>query len=385
MRIPLPWVGINPWASAEFHGEICQARLTIVNIEGSFEDYSLVIFPPQAFLEESSMRRGQSRRWGFTLIELLVVIAIIAVLVGLLLPAVQKVREAANRMKCSNNLKQIGIALHNYESTFGCLPPAATYKPGQTFDSWSTFALLLPYLEQTNLQNLINFDASPDLQPNVGMTRVAIYICPSDIKDALVVNDDGEHWPLSYAVNEGTWFIYNPATGQGGDGAFAVNKRMRIADFTDGTSNTLAVGEVKASTPFLRESGNPNMAGAPAPSSPAELVSYGGWLDPDGGHTQWIDGNVAQTGFTTILPPNTVVPFTDADGMLYDINFLSATENSAANLLTYAAITSRSYHPGAVNVLLMDGSVRSINNNISQSTWRALGTRGGSEIPGSDF
>jgi prepilin-type processing-associated H-X9-DG protein len=314
------------------------------------------------------------------LIELLVVIAIIAILMGLLLPAVQKVREAANRVRCANNLKQLGLALHNYQCTFGYFPPAATYAPGQNFDSWSSQAILLPYIEQANLQNLIDFNASPDLQPDVGKTRVAIFMCPSDIKDHLVVNDDGQHWPLSYAVNQGNWFVFNPSSGKGGDGAFAVNLRTRPADFTDGLSNTLSMAEVKASTPFLREGGNPTAPNAPIPTSAAQVVTLGGWLDPDGGHTQWIDGNVAQSGFTTVFPPNTVVPFTDTDGTVYDVNFITVTENSVPGQLTYAAVTSRSYHSGVVNVLLMDGSVRTVANQINPIIWRALGTRAGGEV-----
>ena len=324
-------------------------------------------------------------RKGITLVELLVVIAIIGVLIALLLPAVQKVREAARRTQCANNLHQIGLALHNYESTCRAFPPAARYAPTQTFDSWSAHALILPYLEQENLQNLINFYESPDLQPNVGKVRVAIFMCPSDIKDELVVNDDGEHWPLSYALNQGTWFIYDPANLKGGDGAFAVNTPFRISSFRDGLSNTLGLAEVKASTAFLREGGNPNVPSAPVPTSPAQVITYGGWLDPDGGHTQWIDGNVAQTGFTTVFTPNTAVPFTDVDGTSYEsINFITVTENSMPNTLTYAAVTSRSYHPGVVNVSFMDGSVRTVGNDIALDVWRALGTRSGGEIVG-DF
>jgi prepilin-type N-terminal cleavage/methylation domain-containing protein/prepilin-type processing-associated H-X9-DG protein len=317
-------------------------------------------------------------RSGFTLIELLVVIAIIGVLIALLLPAVQKVREAANRTKCANNLKQIGLALHNYEGSFNKFPPASTYTKGQTFDSWSVPALLLPYLEQTNLQNLINFSQSPDQQPQVGKVRVAIYVCPSDPKDRLIVNDDGEHWVLTYGVNQGTWFVYDPATSTGGDGAFAVNKPMRPADFTDGMSTTLGVSEVKASTAYLREGGSPNQPNAPVPTSPSQVVGFGGWIDPDGGHTQWVDGNVAQTGFTTVFPPNTVVKLVDTDGSIYDGNFVSSTENSSHNL-TYAAVTARSYHSGLVNAMMMDGSVRSFTNNVSVTVWRALGTRQGGE------
>jgi prepilin-type N-terminal cleavage/methylation domain-containing protein len=324
-------------------------------------------------------------RTGFTLLELLVVIAIIGVLIALLLPAVQKVREAARRVQCANNLHQIGLAIHHYQSTYNAFPPAARYTPTQTFDSWSAHALILPYIEQENLQNLINFYESPDVQPRVGKVRVAIFMCPSEIKDELVVNDDGEHWPLCYALNQGTWFIYDPTGLKGGDGAFSVNQPMKTASLKDGLSNTLGLAEVRASTPFLREGGNPNVPNAPVPTSPAQVITYGGWLDPDGGHTQWIDGNVAQTGFTTVFTPNTAVPFTDIDGTFYEtINFITVTENSKPNTLTYAAVTSRSYHPGVVNVFLMDGSVRTVGNDISLDTWRALGTRAAGEIVG-DF
>jgi len=322
-------------------------------------------------------------RSGFTLVELLVVIAIIGVLIALLLPAVQKVREAANRTWCANNLHQIGLALHNYEGTFRVFPPAARYKPTQTFESWSVHALLLPYIEQENLQNLINFNQSDDLQPNVTKVRVATYMCPSDIKDELSIQPDGEHWPVSYGINYGTWFVYDPTSLKGGDGAFAVNKPFKTSSFTDGLSNTLGLADVKASSPYLWGSANPNVPNAPAPVSPAQVVAYGGSLYPDGGHFQWTEGDVIQTGFTTVFPPNTKVPYTDANGTLYDsVDFVTVTENTAPNTLTYAAVTSRSYHPGVVNVLLMDGSVRSVANDIAPSIWRALGTRSGGEVVG---
>jgi type II secretory pathway pseudopilin PulG len=323
-------------------------------------------------------------------VEVLVVIAIIGVLIALLLPAVQKARESASRSRCTNNLRQIGIALHNYEGTLNLFPPAATYKPGQTFDSWSVPALILPFMEQTNLQNLIDFNKSPDLQPDVGKVRIDIYVCPSESKDELIVNDDGQHWPLNYAINEGTWFVYDPATRTGGDGAFAVDTPMAVRNLKDGLSNIMGMAEVKASTQFLRESASPNTLDVPVPISTDQVITYGttgsSWfLDPDGGHTQWIDGNVAQTGFTTVFKPNTPVPYTDSGGITHDVDFVSKTEAAAPSPITYAAVTARSFHQGIVNVFMMDGSVRPISDRIDLSIWRALGTREGGETLPSEW
>src|SRR5437773_1364296 len=126
------------------------------------------------------------RRSAFTLIELLVVIAIIGVLIGLLLPAVQKVREAASRIKCSNNLKQIGIALHNYESTNNRFPAAGVYPQAATAnDAWSVHAHLLPYIEQANLYQQVDFTLAGNVQDAVTRQRIAIYVCPSEQNDKL--------------------------------------------------------------------------------------------------------------------------------------------------------------------------------------------------------
>src|SRR5262249_41371146 len=178
--------------------------------------------------------KHDSRR-AFTLVELLVVIAIIGTLIGLLLPAVQKVRGAANRIRCLNNLRQIGLALHNYHDTTQAFPPTGVFPKGATGFSWSGHAHLLPFLEQENLKNLINWSLPYDDQPQVSGHRIATYLCPSEIHDQERQDGDELHYPVSYGFNLGTWFVYNPLNGRGGDGAFTVNKRRRLEDLTDGT------------------------------------------------------------------------------------------------------------------------------------------------------
>ena len=338
--------------------------------------------------------RTRTPRLAFTLIELLVVISIIALLMALLLPAVQKVRAAADRLRCANNLKQIGIAMHCYINDYGSLPPNGIFSyTGSAMvqtSPWSANSRILPYIEQENLFKDINFSIPYSSQPAITSRRVATYICPTEIND----KGSGTHpvygnknWTLNYAVNYGTWKVLtNKTTGmQTGDGAFSPNRGFRLASFIDGTSNTIAMSEVKAYTAKIACSSNTiTFSPAPTPPSvPGDLTGYSIAFDPTKfTHAEWVDGKVHETGFTTVFTPNTLVGYTSG-GATYDVDFVTATESNLGD--TYGAVTSRSYHPNGVNAMFIDGSVHFIDNSISPQTWRALGTRAGGEVVGDDY
>lgn len=329
------------------------------------------------------MRRGLERR-GFTLVELLVVIAIIGVLVGLLLPAVQAAREAARRMSCQNNLKQIALATHNFESTYKKLPPGWQMPPVQS-DGWSAQAFLLPFLEQVNLAN--NIDFKQDYGVAVVVTqegtvplasfRVPAYLCPSEVKDELrLKNGNPYHYPLNYAYNAGRWFVYDPASRTTGEGTFAAGKQLRFRDCTDGLSQTLAFAEVKAYTPYFRNAGQDSLA---MPSDPAAIAPLGGDFKSNSGHTEWVDGRAHQTGFTTTFTPNTLVPYTSG-GVVMDVDWTNMQEGKSTTVKTYASVTARSYHTTGVNTALMDGSIRFVAETLDLAVWQAMSTRAGGEV-----
>jgi prepilin-type N-terminal cleavage/methylation domain-containing protein/prepilin-type processing-associated H-X9-DG protein len=318
------------------------------------------------------------RRIGFTLIELLVVIAIMAILMGLLLPAVQSVREAAARTQCLNHLRQLGLALQNYNGANGRLPPQGTFTVGSTFSGYSVDARLLPYLEQSNLAAQVDFNMGFSAQPEICRQRIPAYRCPSDPNDRTRPDNGIEFYPTNYGFNIGTWLAIDQQTGTAGDGTFGMNQQHRLAEIRDGLSNTLAAAEVKSFTPALLDGGQPATPFTPPPETPGEVIAWGGTFDPDYCHTQWVSGRTLQSGLTTTFPPNTRIAL-QRDGKTFDIDFSSARFGPNTPRQTYRVVTARSYHPGGVNALLLDGSTRFVSSTIAQSVWRSFGTRAGGE------
>ena len=347
-------------------------------------------------------------RRGFTLIELLVVIAIIAVLIALLLPAVQSAREAARRIQCVNNLKQLGLGMHNYESSNGVLPPQMVL----TFNrlgavawksSWSASSRIAPYLEQGSVYNAINYTnkTSDPTNATAVSTQLKVFLCPSEPNQQAFTSTNSAGVTSTYGVSNygwclGTWYTFGGFAGSGPTpGAIGSNMSRRFASITDGLSNTLLGAEVKTYTPSYHDCGVVPPPGPTGPSSypdvPTVLASVAASptsgcriatapLDMlGGGHTRWSNGNAFYDGFTTALPPNTRSP---AGTPAVDSDLTSVDEDDGGP--TYAAVTARSYHSGSVNVLFADGSVHSIKDSINWQTWRALGTVGGGEVISAD-
>jgi len=330
--------------------------------------------------------RANTERDGFTLVELLVVIAIIGVLVSLLLPAVQAARSAARRMSCGNNLKQITLAIHNYESAFQVLPPGWSDPGGGK--GWAMQARILPYLEQSGLSENIDFGRgyTESTVQSDGVTiplsafRVATYQCPSDPLDQPRFSGGAaKYYKLNYGFNGGIWFVADAAGRSHGRGMFNAGRTMRFRDCVDGLSGTLAMAEVKGWTPYFRDAA---MTGEmEQPIAPEQICALGGSFKSETGHTEWVDGRIHQAGFTTAFPPNQKV-LCERSGVLYDVDFTNLREglDPASPARTYAAVTSRSYHSGGVHASLLDGSVHFVTESIDVKIWQSLSTRDGREV-----
>lgn len=335
--------------------------------------------------EEMAVRRS---RGGFTLIELMVVIALIVLLVALLLPAVQQSREAARRTDCRRHIQQIGVALQNYLDAHRFYPPSFCITSGTVFQgdqgSWSIQARLLPFLDEMNAYRRIELHRDWKVQSKTGTPAhfIPVFHCMSDgmSEFATIHQPGGEKTAaINYGFNMGTWLVYDPVKGKGGDGAFVVNGALSPVDFRDGMSHTIGLAEVKSYAPLWRNSkGDPGSA-LPGGGGVWNLTagySGGVQIQDQSGHTNWCDSRVAQTGFTMVLPPNAK----QGAGKKEELDFSSLDEGTSATRPTYAAVGARSYHPGGLSVLMMDGSSRFVAENVGLDLWRGMGTRHGDEL-----
>lgn len=304
------------------------------------------------------MRRKSSR--GFTLIELLVVIAIIAVLIALLLPAVQQAREAARRTQCKNNMKQIGLAMHNYHDQCNTFPygvmNVGTY---HVRDTW--MQQIMPMIEQGNMYTSYQADMSQwvmDVAPAIRDKSLAALQCPSDPSSPAKGASGGyrsgaDGFQGNYVVCHGKTQNYLTDNG----GLFSWNSRNGLKSVIDGTSNTILASEV-----MIRGAAN-----------------TGGWGEGGG---YWGGGEGGGFGFTTQYPPNSSV--SDIVYSCKSTTWPNAPCKASPNGYSTQLILARSYHTGGVHATMADGAVRFISNNIDVNVFNNLGTRNGGEVVG-DF
>ncbi len=331
------------------------------------------------------------KRSGFTLIELLVVIAIIAVLIALLLPAVQAAREAARRSQCVNNLKQIGLALHNYHQTTDRFPigasatgPGLTYTTGAVWNSMSAHAQMLPYMEQTQIYNSINFSAystDPANATTAYNIKINGFLCPSD-------PGAGSTNLNNYKASQGTTSTAYPTTTTG---MFSQIATYGLRDIVDGSSNTIAFGEALVGNTGITIWKSNGVTGS-SPTTYSDVSSVG-WqalvtgdlttctnsfnsgsnITNQSGRT-WLVGASAFTLFNTIVPPNST-------------QFKwSSCRNGCGGCSPdgSAYMNASSQHSGGANFLFCDGSVKFIKDSISPTTYWAIGTKANNEVISSD-
>ncbi len=312
-----------------------------------------------------------SRRAGFTLIELLVVIAIIAVLIALLLPAVQSAREAARRIQCVNNLKQIGLAIHNYHDARGALPGAELVHNGTSF---SALSHMLPFMEQSNDYNALNFSLAnyDPTNTTVLMLRVGIFICPSDVGD-MHPEYGGQ---TNYMADMGSWIVWQAADGPNvgllpPNGIFYGNSATRFAAVTDGLSNTGFFSE-RVLADFTNGVVSPIADVFFSPAQPTTVLQA-----------------IQACQAIDIYDPSSQFPlFMGApwvNGQHVCLHVTGPNTRSCGFFTALRAIMPpSSHHPGGVNLLFGDGSVRFIKDSVNLVVWQALGTRAGGEIISAD-
>ena len=327
-------------------------------------------------------------RKGFTLVELLVVIAIIGILIAMLLPAVQAAREAARRMSCTNNLRQMGLAMHNYVSTFGVLPNCGE---SAMYSSHSPLARLLPHVEHQYLQNLIDFSINMGVSYQTDLpvelreaarTPVPMFLCPSDGEEPIhqYSMPSGTTIPVAgsnYAMNGGSKGNANYVVSCETDGVCYCGARLRIADIADGTTHTLAFTET-----LIGPGDSPSTASLPDTqmyrvqiASPAALESTADAAESGGiqailsSVTGW-DGTRSTFWLRGYIPTGPIL-----NGHFTPNNPIPDLVSKSAKLTA-----ARSRHASGVNACFCDGSVRFINNDIERTTWHALWTRAGGEV-----
>ena len=351
------------------------------------------------------------RHRAFTLIELLVVIAIIAVLIALLLPAVQAAREAARRARCVNNMKQIGLALHNYLATIGTFPPGRfnSHIAGNG-NCWGTYSQILPQMEQQALFNSFNFSLAPELEASLASasanstgsaTFLDALLCPSDPAPPTLITVGGELYAShNYDLSVGSGYPvvaafpagYTSPFGALPNGLFFENRGVGPAEITDGLSSTVAASETIRSTATSTYANDParvflvtgdnKSSGAPL-TSDADYASL--CLSLPASTTQfqatkgvrWHYGAPGHTLYNHRRTPNDRGP--DCRGGLPHSD---KSDPNWSNLSLNVA--SRSRHPGGVNSLMADGHVQFVKDSIQVNVWQALGSRNGGEVIGAD-